>query len=134
MEVSTLFGSSSNLRYKWFYSLNESLQYLSQCCVVGAFVKRVIAKSDCVEFLSLKKVMNQFMSSLLDMPLGAPVSVDIKFVSDKEAFEKAVTDNFGHFKLRDESVLKSQQQQLQQVRLIRLAERQASRANLAVSY
>ncbi|XP_067948165.1 B-box type zinc finger protein ncl-1-like [Watersipora subatra] len=96
----------------------------------SAFVQRIIEKSDCLEFLALKKVMNQYLSSLVNLPLSGAVSVDIRFVTDKEVFEKAVTDSFGHFKLRDENVLKNQQQQ-QQLQQIRQAERQASRANLA---
>lgn len=111
--------------------LNAYTQIWSNFCLVGAFVKRIVDKSNCLEFLSLKKVMNQYMSALLEAPQGGAVSVDIEFVTNNDAFEKAVTENFGHFKLRDESVVRNQQQQ-QQMQQLRQAERQASRANLAV--
>jgi len=74
--------------------------------------------------------MHAYMSSLLGKHLRDSISVDIKFTTDHQAFEAAVTDNFGHFKLRDESVTRSQQQQ-QELHLLRQMERQACRANIA---
>lgn len=66
-------------------------------------MKRVVGKCNCVELLSLKKVMSQRLMSLISGPLGSAVSLDMEFVTDSRKFESAVEEAFGHFKIRDDS-------------------------------
>lgn len=74
--------------------------------------------------------MNQYMLTQMNKSLGGNVSVDLEFVTDNKKFATAVEDLFGHFKLRDESVVRNQQQH-QQMQQIRQMERQQSRNNIA---
>ena len=93
-------------------------------------MSRIVEKSNSLELLSLKKTMNQYLLTQMNKSLGGNVSVDIEFVTDTKKFESAVEDHFGHFKLRDESVIRNQQahQQMQQIRKL---ERETSRNNIA---
>lgn len=67
-----------------------------------------MGKSNCLELLSLKKVISQRLDSLTRHAVADNISVDIQFVTDSKKFESAVEDSFGHFKLRDDSVMRSQ--------------------------
>jgi len=91
---------------------------------VGEFVKTVTENSNSVELLSLKKTMCQRLLSLMKSSPAHNISVDIEFVTDSKLFEKGVEDTFGHFKLRDDSVIRNQQG--------RTVERQTSMANAQV--
>lgn len=93
-------------------------------------MSRIVEKSNSLELLSLKKTMNQYMLTQMNKSLGGNISVDIEFVTDNKKFEASVEDHFGHFKLRDESVIRNQQahQQMQQIRKL---ERETSRNNIA---
>ena len=104
--------------------------YMFSCFCAADFVSRIVEKSNSLELLSLKKTMNQYLLTQMNKSLGGNVSVDIEFVTDTKKFESAVEDHFGHFKLRDESVIRNQQahQQMQQIRKL---ERETSRNNIA---
>lgn len=91
-------------------------------------------KSNTLELLSLKKVMSQRLVSLMERNLSDKISVDIEFVTDNKKFETAVEDCFGHFKLRDDSVMRNQQQlsqQQQHQHHMRHMERQTSLAAMS---
>lgn len=81
------------------------------CVIVGKFVNRIVCQSNCPELLSLKKVMSQRLMSLVQQSVVDKICVDIEFVTDNKKFEAALEDNFGHFKLKDDSNMKKQQQQ-----------------------
>lgn len=74
----------------------------------GNFIQRFMDKSNCLELLSLKRVMSQRLDKLMSNPVSDNLAVDIQFVTDSKKFESAVEECFGHFKLRDDSAGRNQ--------------------------